>query len=248
MSALTFENVSVKNILHDISFTVETGGITALIGKNGSGKTTALRAAAGDVRYSGKITVKDKDISLFAPKERARLVSLMPQMLPSPHITVEELVRLGRFPYTGGYGTLSENDLKAVTRSLELAGISHMRRSLVDEISGGERQSAFLALLLAQDTPVVMLDEPTAHLDIGKRRKLHEIMRTMADSGKAVLCVMHDINDALDLGDKIILLDKGELVFSGTPTAFHSGEYAKDIFALEKCTLTKNGEDLTYYI
>lgn len=248
MSGLVFENVTVKNILHEISFAANKGEVTALIGKNGSGKTTTLRAAAGDIKYVGKIIAEDRELSLVSPKERARIVSLMPQMLPSPHITVEELVRLGRFPYAGAYGVPDEKDLAMVSESLRLAGISHMRRSFVDEISGGERQGAFLAMLLSQDTPVVMLDEPGAHLDVGKRRKLYEMMRTMSDRGKAVLCVMHDINDALSLCDKIILLDKGRPVFSGTPESFHSSGLAKDVFGLEKCTLTKNGEDCVYYI
>lgn len=247
MSELVFENVSVNNILHNVSFTVEKGRITALIGKNGSGKTTALRAAVGELKYGGKITVKEKELSLLAPKERARLVSLMPQMLPAPHITVGELVRLGRFPYTGVYGVPDDNDLEAVSRSLGLAGIAHMRRSFVDEISGGERQSAFLALLLAQDTPVVMLDEPTAHLDIGKRRNLYEMIRTMADRGKAVLCVMHDINDALDIGDKIVLMEKGATVFSGIADDFRASGLAEAVFSLRKYTLSDGVTEKIYY-
>lgn len=248
MSGLTFDRVSVKNILKDITFTAKAGEVTALIGKNGSGKTTALRAVSGELKYKGRITVSGKDIDGIPARERARLVSLMPQMLPSPQITVRELVALGRFPHSGAYGALNGKDLETVDNAIKTADIEHIRDLRADTLSGGERKSAFLALLLAQDTPVVMLDEPTAHLDAEKRRALYSVMRALSREGRTVLCVMHDINDALDIGDKLILLDKGGLAFSGTPTSFHSSGLAESIFGLEKCTLTNNGGNYVYYI
>ena len=238
---LTFENVCVKNILNNVSFTAASGKVTVMVGKNGSGKTTALRAASGALKYSGKITAGERDLLSVSAKQAAKLVSLMPQILPAPQITVRELVRLGRFPYSGVYGSLSSEDEKKVSESLERAGVSELSARRVDRISGGERQRAFFALLLAQDTPVVMLDEAGAHLDAEGKRELNRDVRAIADSGKTVLCVMHDINDALGIADKIVLLDKGKLIFSGDAKEFCEKEYPEEIFSLSPYELKDGG-------
>ncbi len=238
---LTFENVCVKNILDGVSFTAAGGKVTAMVGKNGSGKTTALRAAAGALKYDGRISAGGEDLRSLSARQAARLVSLMPQILPAPQITVRELVRLGRFPYSGGYGSISAADEEKVNEALKSAGAWELSARRVDRISGGERQRAFFALLLAQDTGAVMLDEADAHLDAERRRALNRGVRAMAEGGKVVLCVMHDINDALAIADKIILLDNGRLIFSGSSENFCENKYPENIFSLFPYELKDGG-------
>lgn len=208
-------NLSVKSILRDICIKLNKGEITVIIGKNGSGKTTLLRALSGNMPFSGEITVDGKDIRRYKPNELSKLMAVMPQNLPAPDITLKRLVSFGRHPYTGFSGRLSESDNKVTDTAIEAAGLTDIADRAVPLLSGGERRLAYFAMTLAQCTPLLFCDEPTANLDAEHQKRLLSLLCKERDNGKTVVCVLHDINQALEIGDRILVLDKGALIHDG---------------------------------
>lgn len=220
--------------LKDISFTAESGKITVLLGKNGSGKTTLLRAIAGSVPYRGSVAVDGAESASLSYGERAKRLAIMPQLLHSPPITVRELVAFGRQPYTGITGVLSKTDREIVESVLQKTELTALADKKLNRISGGERQKAYFALLLCQSTQNLLLDEPVSHLDVAYGNSLMTFLREERESGKAIVAVLHDINRALDIADKIIVLRSGEVFFEGDKTAFCEGTVAEQAFGLKK--------------
>jgi iron complex transport system ATP-binding protein len=207
-----------KQVLEDVSFQVPAGQITALIGRNGVGKSTVLRCLAGDKSYWGTITLDGVDAATMDHNQRAKQVAYLPQDLPRPRVTVEELVAFGRAPYTPLTGKLSALDAEKIEKALADVEITHLRNTFVDTLSGGERKKAFFAMVLAQDTPVVLLDEPTAHLDaVSRFRFLELVERICREQGKTFLIVMHDLSDVLRFADRVVVLHQKQMVFDGTP-------------------------------
>lgn len=233
---LTFENVSVsyrrKPILESLSFTVESGSITALIGRNGAGKSTLVSCLAGEKQdYQGSILLQGKDIRTMDLLERSRNLACMPQILPRPHVTVRELVSFGRTPYTPITGGLTPTDREVVDRALESTGIAPLAPAFVDELSGGERKKAFFAMTLAQDTPVVVLDEPTAHLDVVSRFEFLALLESIREkTGKTFLVVMHDLPEVLRCADRIVTLHQKAAVFNGSAEAFLAAKIPQTCF------------------
>lgn len=218
---IRFENLSVtkskKPILHDLSFSVKQGEITALLGKNGSGKSTLLSCVNGLCPYGGNIFLNGTDLASLSARERATRVAIFPQLLPNTPLTVKELTALGRTPYTGFTGRLSDADEEAIAKALATAGAEALSHRPCNTLSGGERQRAFLAMLLAQDTPLLLLDEPATFLDADAARSLCELLRTLTrDHGKTVLAVIHDLSAAVRLADRIVILENGTPAFVGT--------------------------------
>lgn len=220
-----FENICVsyrkKAVLEDVSFSACQGSITALIGRNGAGKTTLLRCLTGEKGdYRGVITLDGKDVRDFDHRQRATAIACLPQELPKPRVTVRELVGFGRTPYTPLTGTFRPVDTAAVEKAMADTGIAHLADAMVDTLSGGERKKAFFAMVLAQDTPVVVLDEPTAHLDTVSRFEFLELVgRICHETGKTFLLVMHDLTDVLRFAEQIVTLHDHQVVFTGTPEA-----------------------------
>ncbi len=204
-----------KQVLRNINLELLSGTLTVIIGKNGSGKSSLCECINATVSYSGKILFSGEDAALLPPRKRARYISYLPQTLRCPHITVEELVSLGRTPYVGVSGRLTEEDREKCLQASKELGLEAVYNKFVDEISGGERQKAYLAMMLAQDSDVLMLDEPTSHMDIEVERAFADTLRILAKKGKAVLAVMHNINLAADIADRIIVMSGGEIVFGG---------------------------------
>lgn len=217
---LEWKNVSVtiggKFILRNVSASLAPGHITALLGPNGSGKSTLLGCVAESVRYEGSILLDGQDIRSLPPRLRAARLSLQPQILPRPSMTVYELVSLGRTPYTGSMGILSSADRDAVKRAMERADVSFLSDRMLPTLSGGECQRVYLALMLAQEADCLLLDEPTAFMDSTARRELYRICRSLRMEGNTLLLTMHDINEALNVADDVLLLDGGRLIFAGT--------------------------------
>lgn len=219
---VVFEHVSVrlggKQVLRDVSFSAEPGKLTALIGRNGAGKSTLLSCLTGQTRrYGGQIRIDGTDIAQLSGRQRARLCAVMPQVLPKPVVPVRELAAFGRTPYTGLDGRLSETDREAVCRAMQAVGLTELAERNVAELSGGERRRAFFAMTLAQDTPVVALDEPTAHLDLCTRFSLLDSIQAMKrESGKAFLVILHELPEVLRCADRIVTLHQGQVVFDGS--------------------------------
>lgn len=235
-------SIGKKEILRGANLSAKPGEITALLGRNGSGKTTLLRCMAGtQERYTGSICLDGAALRDIRVAQRARMLSLLPQVLPRPPVTVAELAAFGRQPYTGAGGRMQPEDQKAVEQAISLAGIQEHKNDRVCHLSGGERQLAFFALLLAQDTPVALLDEPTSNLDAEYRRMVYSLLGEMKERGKTVVVILHDLADAVELADHIVVLEGGKTCFAGEPRAFLSGRVPQQIFGLEPIRVTDSG-------
>ena len=208
-----------RPVLEEVSFSLAEGGITALIGRNGAGKTTLVRCLTGEKRdYKGSILLNGEELRSLSHTRRACTLACLPQTLPQPHITVEELVCFGRAPHTPLTGTLSPADRDKARWAIHAAGMEPFARRFVDELSGGERKKAFFAMTLAQDTPIVVLDEPTAHLDAVSRFAFLDLVQALRrETGKTFLVVMHELPEVLRCADRIVALRDTGVDFVGTP-------------------------------
>ena len=221
MTALALDDVRVtlggNAVIDELSAEVAEGEWVALIGPNGAGKTTALRAVAGLVDYEGRVRVFADDAAKLTRRDRARLLALVPQVPLIPgDITVREYVLLGRTPHLGYFGAESRADHAAVDAAVEHLDLAELAARRLDTLSGGERQRATLARALAQDAPVLLLDEPTAALDVGRQQQVLELVDTLRRRrGLTVLSTMHDLTLAGQYADRLLLLDRGKLVAAG---------------------------------
>lgn len=237
-----------KPILSNISFTVSDGEICALLGHNGCGKSTLLRAVTGSLGYVGSIRIDGQETRRLS-NDRAKLVSLMPQLMARPSISVYELVSFGRQPYTGISGILSKSDRQKIDAAIQKTRLLPLVESRCDRISGGELQRAYLAMALAQDTPNLLLDEPAAHLDAQYERQISEFLLALKADRRAVLAVLHNINHALSIADRIIVIDSGRLVFNGNRAEFADRQIAETYFGLRRYTCRDDrGNGAEFYL
>ncbi len=218
---LEFKNVSVtvkngKRLLSDISFSIERGSFNLLIGKNGSGKSTLADTLIGIRKYSGDIFLKGKNIKHYKAMERARLLSALPQMLPSTSLTVRELALLGRNPHMGCFGYPSREDRAAADEAMRRVSISGFCDRTLSSLSGGERQRAFIAAMLSTEAEILVLDEPGAFLDASAVRELYALLAELVkNEKKTVLAVLHDLSGGFFSADNAILLSGGRLIEQG---------------------------------
>jgi ABC-type cobalamin/Fe3+-siderophores transport system ATPase subunit len=222
-SLLRVDGVSFEyqenRVLRHASFDLEQGSCTALIGINGSGKTTLLRIAAGVLRpASGSVSLRGRPMETLSLKEVARTVALVPQQLELPFaFTVEQVVEQGRTPYIGMLRGPGRSDRMAVDRALDLADVSGLRHRVFNELSGGERQRVKIALGLAQEPRLLLLDEPTQNLDIGRQVELIDLLHFLRDEGITILASIHDLHLVDKNFTTVLLLSPGQPLVSGTP-------------------------------
>ena len=221
---LEIKNLSVsvrqKNILQSLSLSLDEGKLTVLIGKNGCGKSTLISCIGGMRPYTGEIHLDGAPISSLTPRERARRIAILPQLLKTPHMSVERLVSLGRTPHLALTERISKADTAAIEGALASVGIADLRDRFTDELSGGERQKAYLAMTLAQEASILILDEPTTYMDVAVSHGFMEQLSRLKDQQKkTVLAVMHDLNCALRYADRVAVMDEGCIVFHGTTDA-----------------------------
>ncbi len=196
------------------------GEVTCLLGRNGAGKSTLIRTISGfQPPLSGSISISGKNIRYLSESERAQQIGLvLTDRTYAGGITVFELVSLGRHPHTGFFGRLQKNDKQVIFSSMEKAGIIDKADHYVSELSDGERQKTMIAKALAQECPVILLDEPTAFLDVNSRIETMELLRNLANKeGKTVLLSTHDIEAAVRMGDRFWLMAKNRPLVSGIP-------------------------------
>lgn len=220
-------------VLRDVSLAFEPGKVTVLAGPNGCGKSTLLRVAARLMAPErGEVRIEGQDVSRLSAKQFARLAALLPQSRPLPGITAGSLVLHGRFPYLGYPRRYGPADRAAARSAMERAGVLELADRNVARLSGGQRQKVYLAMALAQDTPVLLLDEPTTFLDIGCQLELARLMRETAAEGKAVVMVLHDLNLALGCAHRVAVMEEGRLRAWGTPAEIYAGGALEEVFGV----------------
>ena len=206
-------------LLKDLNLSLAKGKLVALLGQNGAGKSTLLRALTCDEKpLSGTIQVNGKNLAEMSQKERSRIIGLVStDRIQAGALTVTELVGLGRQPHTGFLGRLDEEDHAIVRQAMEDSGIISKAGEYIASLSDGERQKAMIARALAQQTPIIILDEPTAFLDVASRIETMRLLQTLAhERGKAVLLSSHDISQSLMLADELWLITTDRQVITGT--------------------------------
>lgn len=228
-------------VLEDVSLILPAGKVTALVGPNGSGKSTLLRVLARLLPATqGEIVLDGVDIASLRPRELARRIATLRQTSDVPvDVTVEELVALGRFPHHGVFGGRTAADRRAVEWAIEATHLQELRRRPVDTLSGGERQRAWIAMALAQQTGVLLLDEPTTFLDLrGQAEILAHVCELSAAHGITVGWVLHDLNVAVSHSDHLVALSGGRVVAAGPPTELVTSELVAAVFGVDVSILT----------
>ena len=206
--------------LRDVSLALADGELLGLVGPNGSGKTTLIRAVSGVVTpREGEVRLGGAETSVLSPREVALRAAVVPQNPPlPPAFSALEIVLMGRTPHLALLQAEAGADLEAARRAMLVTDTWQFADRRVGELSGGERQRLLLARALAQETPLLLLDEPTAHLDVGHQAAtLRLMLRLCRDEGKAVLAAVHDLTLAAQFCDRLVMLDRGEVVAEGAP-------------------------------
>ena len=214
------DNKGKKVVQSNVNLTLYSGEVTCLLGLNGAGKSTLIRTLCGfQPPLGGDVLLRGKPLSEYSQNEFAREVGVvLTEKTNAGGITVYELVSLGRHPYTGFFGNLRHSDHKIIEESLQAAGIAHKSSNYVSELSDGERQKVMIAKVLAQQCPIIVLDEPTAFLDVTARIETMVLLRRLAkEQNKAIVLSTHDIDSAIGMADTLWLLSKGKEVRSGSP-------------------------------
>ncbi len=225
-----------RDILKGLDASLIEGKITAIVGPNGSGKSTLLKALAGEHSASaGQVSLAGKALQQWPKRQLARQLAMLPQSSPRPlGMTVYELVSCGRFPHTGTWRPFSDADHQAVLTALAKTDLQRLQDSRVDHLSGGEMQRVRLALVLAQQTPLLLLDEPTSYLDINHQLQLLAIVRELnREQGVTVAWVLHDLNQALQFSDQIWVMNDGQLQRQGAAAQVLDAELLREVFAVE---------------
>lgn len=210
----------VKIVANHINADINKGELTCLLGANGIGKSTLLRTlSAFQPKLSGEIIIRGKEIEEYTDKKLSTVISVvLTEKCDVRNMTVTELTGLGRTPYTGFWGTFDEADRQVVERSLSLVKIEELAQRMVHTLSDGERQKVMIAKALAQETPVIFLDEPTAFLDFPSKVEMMQLLHRLSrETDKTIFLSTHDLELALQIADKIWLMDKANGVTVGTP-------------------------------
>jgi iron complex transport system ATP-binding protein len=232
-------------VLHNINLSVNAGEIVGLLGPNGSGKTTLLKLASGVLKPNqGEIKLDGSSLSQLSRKSIARNIAVVPQQFHVPFaFTASEIVMLGRTPFLRPLAEETEADRRLVNNALELVGIKELAQRRFDELSGGERQKVILAMALAQQPKLLLLDEPTVHLDIAHQIEILELVRSLnVGQGLTVIAAMHDLNLAALYFDRLILLKEGRVWADGAPSQVLTEAKISEVFSasvmVEKHPLT----------
>ena len=205
-----------EEILHGIDVCFPSGKVSVIMGPNGCGKSTTLRSLVHLVPdCSGGITLDETPLEALSPQALARRVAYLPQSRNVPDITVERLVMHGRFPYLSYPRRYRREDREKVRQALEWVGLTGLAGRRMAKLSGGQRQKAYLAMALAQDTEVILMDEPTTYLDIRNQFELLERVRLLTAEGKTVVMILHDFEAALRYADHVVLMAEGRVLTSG---------------------------------
>lgn len=233
--------------LGPISARLPAGSVSVILGPNGCGKSTLLKALCGILPASGQVLLDGQSLLGLPPRELARRVSYLTQNRPVPELTARRLVLHGRFPHLGYPRRYGPADLDAVEAAMAQMEVTELAERMLPTLSGGQRQRVYLAMALAQDTPVILLDEPTTFLDVGAQTRLMAQARQLAALGKTVVMVLHDLSQALRRADQVLVLDGGALAAAGTPEEVFSSGVLNRVFSVKVMRMDAGGTWQYYY-
>lgn len=222
-------------VVNGVDLALPAGEITAIIGPNGCGKSTLLRAFARLLApLAGVVLLDGTDVHRRPTREVARELGLLPQGATCPDgLTVEDLVARGRYPHRGRWRPWSADDQEQVDAALEQTTMGDLRDRLVDELSGGQRQRAWIAMALAQDTPTMLLDEPTTYLDLAHQIEVLDLLsRLNSERGRTIVLVLHDLNEAARYADRIVAMRDGRIAADGPPAEVLTAGTVEQVFGL----------------
>ncbi len=221
--------------LEGITTTIREGSLSALIGPNGCGKSTLLKTIARQLRLErGAVRIAGHDIAALSTRAVARQVAVLPQQpVVPPGISVEQLAGYGRAPHQNLFGLRSREDQDRIDAALDAVAMTGLRRRLVSELSGGQRQRAFLAMCIAQDTPYVLLDEPTSFLDIRYQYEVLELTAALHKAGKTVVAVLHDIAHAARFATDLVVMKSGRLYATGAPDEVITPDLMSRVYGID---------------
>lgn len=224
---------SDKEVFTVPALELEQGKITTVIGRNGSGKSTLLKSLCAQKSYTGSILIDGRESRSYPSRERARKIAYLPQILKSVNMDVLTLTEHGRYPYHGNSRRLTGTDRERIEYALEITDLAAYRHVNLRQMSGGERQRAYLAMIIAQDTPMVLLDEPTTYMDISYRRQFYEIMQRLKEDGKGVVMTCHDLEQSFAFSDTIVVMHDRTVKMVASPAeAAKSENELRSIFGV----------------
>lgn len=222
-----------QEVLQDVSVRFETGKLTSIIGINGCGKSTLLKTSLGILpARSGSITIDGRNLAGMHKQEVARKIAYLSQGKSTPDMTVQQLVLHGRFPHLTYPRRYSAEDHEIAHAAMEQTGIAGYAHMPLYRLSGGMRQTAYIAMALAQNTDYVFLDEPMTYLDISHQLELMQILKTLAQNGKGIVAVMHDLPMAFTFSDRILLVHEGKILSSDNPEQLCRENTLKQVFGV----------------
>lgn len=221
-------------ISEDLSVDIPDGSFTVIVGPNACGKSTLLRALSRLLKPSaGQVLLDGKSISTYKAKDVARRLGLLPQSSLAPDgISVANLIARGRYPHQGIIRQWTDRDEQAVLDAMAATGVTELSARLVDELSGGQRQRVWVAMVLAQETPLLLLDEPTTFLDIAHQIELLELFTDLHLAGNTLVAVLHDLNQAARYGTHLIAMKDGRIVAEGPPETVVTEDIVSEVFGL----------------
>lgn len=238
---IAYENTLVVN---GLNMQLPKGKITVIIGPNGCGKSTVLKAVGRLLKpKSGLVCLNGEDIRRLTTREVARKMAVLPQSPQAPAgLTAGELVAYGRFPYQQGLGQLKPEDKKIISWALEVTKLSELENMAVDNLSGGQRQRVWIAMALAQQTDLILLDEPTTYLDLSYQLEVLELLyRLNREQGRTIVMVLHDLNLAARFADYMLAVRCGTIICHGTPEEVMSPKVLRETFGIDAKIITDPG-------
>jgi ABC-type cobalamin/Fe3+-siderophores transport system ATPase subunit len=223
-----------RTVIADLDVAIPDGELTVIVGPNACGKSTLLRSLARLLEpTAGSVLIDGREVSAYGSKELARTLGLLPQSPTAPHgMNVGDLVARGRFPHQGLLRQWSRADEEAVVEALEVAGVTDLAERDLDELSGGQRQRVWLAMALAQATPLLLLDEPTTYLDLAHQLDVLDLTRRLVGGGRTVVAVLHELSLAFRYADHLVVMSQGRIVATGAPGEVVTAGLVEEVYGV----------------